>query len=127
MYNRLKQLATDKTKRFQKGLLLQLSDSRFVLGTAPFSFHKKPLKGFYFPGFFFQNSLPWIKPHKLFFLNREELISCLSSQEKEPSDLREDPSKPFSSPSFIEFNTVFHQLKQQIKKGKPAKGSPCFF
>ena len=120
----MKELEKEKNKWFQEGLLLQLSQNQFVLGTAPFSFHKKPLKGFYFPGFFFQNPLPWIKPKRVFFLDRKDLISWLLSQEaiKNPPD-----PNPFSLPSFTEFNSVFSQLKQQIKRGELQKGVPVFF
>lgn len=120
----MKKMEKEKKSWFQEGLLLQLSHNQFVLGLAPFSFHKEPLKGFYFPGFFFQNPLPWIKPHKLFFLTRKELILWLFTQNKIPNHFH---FSSFSSPSFTEFSSVFFQLKQKIKKGELEKAVPVFF
>ena len=58
----------------KEGLLFQSDDDRFILGEAPFVFHKKPIRGFYLPGFFFENPRPWIEARRLVFLKRAELL-----------------------------------------------------
>ena len=112
----------DKKSWLKEGILLQLNNERFVVGAAPFSFHKQPCRGFYFPGFFFQNPAHWIKPRKLFFLQRQDLFSLLEDLPDTTECLVSS-----SSPSFIEFNRVFSKIKQEIKQKKMQKLVPAFF
>ena len=128
MQKNLNASALDKESWLQAGLILQLKENQFVLGVPPFSFSKKPVRGFYCPGFFFQNPQPWIKPHKLFFLTSKELInSLLPSREKKPFSLLQNKNPSSYLPSFIEFNRIFFQIQQKIKSGELEKAVPVFF
>ena len=134
----MKELSINKDLWLEESLLLQLNEDRFVLGTAPFSFSKTPVRGFYCPGFFLQAPFPWIKPHKLFFLDRKDLLSSLrTSAEKEkqpPSDIKNncffhlyESLSSLRQVSFVEFSKIFFQLQQKIKRGDLQKSVPVFF
>ena len=126
MKKSFKTFVLNKESWLQEGLILQLNKNQFVLGTPPFSFSKKPQRGFYCPGFFFQNQNPWIKPHKLFVLRKEDLTSLIATEKKtrNPSGTKE---KREVLPSFVEFSRIFFQIQQKIKRGELEKAVPVFF
>ena len=140
----------------KEGLLFQSDEDRFILGEPPFAFHKKPVKGFYLPGFFFENPRPWIEARRLVFLRRAELERFINSLPKASKNnetfgksanahspllalsslhasLNERAANPqaalvaLQKPSFTAFFNCFMEIKREIRAGALQKAVPVFF
>ena len=106
----------------KEAFLIQISKKEYLLGEGPLLRLKRASKNsLYLPGFFLNEKKAFYKPSKLIRLSPFDLEKLLNKQKGEFL---------FSSSKKVNFcfySQVFHQIKQEIKKGNLEKGVPIFF
>ena len=105
----------------KEGFILQTGLNVFILGEGPFKPSSSPCRGFYKRDFFLKNSSSWWLPHKMEFFSRKEVEDFLYQGDKSPCFTKS------KKPSFIEFQKVFHEVKNKINQKQLYKAVPVFF
>lgn len=110
-------------KRWQEeGFIVQDPCGGYWLGQGPFSYSPRPdFQSLYHPDFFMRKKNPWIKADLVQKLNQKQLSSFLLA-----SNHREFFSK-IKNPSFIQYQEVFFQVQQAIRKKQFQKVVPVFY
>ena len=119
----------DKAKWLEEGFVFQYSRQEYFLGQGPFSYSSRPqAPSLYHPDFFLNCSKPWLKPFFVCKFNRKTLADFLFKMEKDRFS-KKPLSRVFKNsekPSFIEYQEVFFQARQSIRKGEIQKVVPAF-